>query len=245
MKEWIYLSPHFDDVVLSVGGMVWEQTHQGDHVEIWTICAGDPPQGVPFTEIAKLMHRAWGLGDEVPRKRALEDEACCAVLGASYRRYTIPDCIYRVLPGSDQPVVITQEDLFAPLAPGESHLIPPVADFLRKNMPPNAELVVPLSVGNHRDHCLTRLAAERLGIPLWHYADFPYMIQKEYHLVDWIPSGCKTYKKRISPTGLKTWQDGFAKQHSQIILFWRDEVEMQKAIKDYFLQGYGFTIYQF
>ena len=26
MRKWVYLSPHFDDVVLSAGGLVWEQT---------------------------------------------------------------------------------------------------------------------------------------------------------------------------------------------------------------------------
>ena len=28
--RWIYLSPHFDDAVLSCGGLIWEQTHSGD-----------------------------------------------------------------------------------------------------------------------------------------------------------------------------------------------------------------------
>lgn len=245
MKKWIYLSTHFDDVVLSAGGMVWEQTQKGDQVEIWTICAGDPPEGIPLSDYAEMLHTFWELGDDVPYKRALEDAACCAVLGANYRRYTVPDCIYRFLPGSNNPVVVLPDDIFAPLEPDETHLIAPVANFLRKNISPDAEVVIPLAVGNHRDHCLTRKAAERLGIPLWHYVDYPYMIQKEYHLADWIPAGCKTYEVNITPAGLKAWQDGFAKQHSQIILFWPDEMEMRKAIEDYLGQGYGFTIYKF
>jgi len=39
--RWIYISPHFDDAVLSCGGLIWEQTHKGITVEIWTVCAGD------------------------------------------------------------------------------------------------------------------------------------------------------------------------------------------------------------
>ena len=43
--HWIYLSPHFDDAVLSCGGMIWEQVHSGETVEIWTLCAGQIPKG--------------------------------------------------------------------------------------------------------------------------------------------------------------------------------------------------------
>jgi hypothetical protein len=71
------------------------------------------------------------------------------------------------------------------------------------------------------------------------------MIQKEYRLKDWVPAGCEELSIKVTPAGLKTWQDGFAKQHSQIILFWPDEAEMRTAIEDYFKQGYGYTIYKF
>jgi len=83
MKNWIFLSPHFDDVVLSVGGMAWELARRGHRVETCTIYAGDPPAGKPPTEYAQLLHGFWGIGGDVPRKRNLEDAACCAVLGAA------------------------------------------------------------------------------------------------------------------------------------------------------------------
>jgi LmbE family N-acetylglucosaminyl deacetylase len=118
MKTWIFLSAHFDDVVLSAGGLAWELTRRGDQVEIWTICAGDPPAGKPLTEYAQLLHGFWDIGEDVPAKRSQEDAACCALLGASaYRRYTMLDNIYRYLPGSDEPVIKVNEDQFRPLEP--------------------------------------------------------------------------------------------------------------------------------
>ena len=72
MKNWVFLSAHFDDVVLSVGGLVWELSHAGDRVEIWTICAGDPPADMPLTEYGHLLHEFWSIGEDVPRKRSLE-----------------------------------------------------------------------------------------------------------------------------------------------------------------------------
>ncbi len=57
--RWIYISPHFDDAVLSCGGLIWEQTHSGIPVEIWTIMAGDPPLGAESTPLARQLHDRW------------------------------------------------------------------------------------------------------------------------------------------------------------------------------------------
>jgi len=246
MKKWIFLSPHFDDVVLSAGGMVWELRQMGDQVEIWTICAGDPPAEKPLTDYAQMLHMFWELGEnDIPYKRSREDATCCRVLGANYRRYTVPDCIYRHHPGTGEAMIRVPDDIKSPLEPDESYLIKPVGDFLRKNLPDDCELVTPLSIGNHRDHVLTRKAAERLGIPLWHYVDYPYVIQEQYDLADWIPAQAERFSLPISPQGLQAWQDGFACHRSQIIFFWPDEAGMRLGIEAYSNSGGGNTLWKF
>ncbi|MBA4379671.1 MAG: PIG-L family deacetylase, partial [Anaerolinea sp.] len=57
--RWIYISPHLDDAVLSCGGLIWEQSHAGTQVEIWTVCTGDPPEG-PLSPFAEVLHAEWG-----------------------------------------------------------------------------------------------------------------------------------------------------------------------------------------
>jgi LmbE family N-acetylglucosaminyl deacetylase len=246
MKTWIFLSAHFDDVVLSAGGLVWELAQRGDKIEIWTVCAGDPPFDKPLTDYAQLLHGFWNIGDDVPIKRSREDAACCQVLGASaYRRYTVPDNIYRYLPGTDEPVIKENEDQMKPLEPAEAYLVPLVTDFILKNLPVTCELVTPLSIGSHRDHVLTRRAAERTGLPLWHYADYPYLVYGEHTLTDWLPAGAKQFSLEISPAGLKRWQDGFACQRSQIPLLYVDENDMRNSIEKYLMAGYGSTLWQF
>ena len=61
--EWIYLSPHFDDIAYSCGGLVWEQVNSGQMVSIWTICAAYPPPG-PLSSFASILHERWGTGRE-------------------------------------------------------------------------------------------------------------------------------------------------------------------------------------
>jgi LmbE family N-acetylglucosaminyl deacetylase len=246
MSKWILLSAHFDDVVLSIGGLAWEIARRGEDVEIWTVCAGDPPADRPLPEFAQALHAWWDIGEDVPLLRSVEDAACCRVLGArSFRRYTVPDNIYRYFPGSDEAVVQTPLDNHGPLEPGESYLIPPVADFLRKNLPPGAEVAAPLAIGSHRDHVLTLRAAERLGRPLWHYADYPYLVRGEYTLSDWVPAEAEPMVVDISPDGLKAWQEGFACHRSQIRFLWPDEGEMRAAIESYWRAGYGGTLWRF
>jgi LmbE family N-acetylglucosaminyl deacetylase len=246
MKHWIFLSPHFDDAVLSAGGMIWELTSQGDQVEIWTICAGDPPFDRPLTDYAQMLHTFWELGEtDVPYSRSREDAASCQVLGAGFRRYTVPDNIYRYLPGIDEPIAKVPDDNTGPLEPNESYLIPPVTDFLRKNLPDQCELVSPLSVGHHRDHVLTRKAADGLGIPLWHYVDYPYVTREPYDPADWLPPAAQQFSLQVSPQGLHAWQDGIACHKSQMIFLFPDTAEMHQAIEEYIRSGGGLTLWKF
>ena len=78
---WIYLSPHFDDVALSCGGLVWEQVQAGDSVSIWTVCSGNAPGGElsPFAE--ELLLR-WEADQDATAQRRLEDIHSCQRLEA-------------------------------------------------------------------------------------------------------------------------------------------------------------------
>lgn len=246
MTDWVFLSPHFDDVALSAGGLVWELTQRGDQVEIWTICAGDPPTGIPLTDYAQMLHVFWELGEQdVPYKRSLEDAACCRVLGASYRRYTVPDCIYRFHPMTRLPLINVPDDINMPLEPDETYLIAPVIDFLRKNLREGCELVSPLAIGRHRDHVLTRLAAEAVGHPLWHYVDYPYVIRETYDLRDFIPAGAEHFELSISPQGILAWQDSMSFQKSQLPMLFGDVSDMRQAIVAYAQSGGGSTLWKF
>jgi 2'-N-acetylparomamine deacetylase len=246
MREWVFLSTHFDDVVLSVGGMIWELAHVGDKVSVWTVCAGDPPFGKALSEYALQLHGVWGIGDDVPIKRCQEDiDSCRVLMVSSTLRFTIPDIIYRYIPGKDEPVIKKNEDLKNPLEISETYLVPITADLLRKNLLKEQELVVPLSIGSHRDHVLTRKAAEMLEIQPWYYIDLPYMVKGDYSLSEWVPPQAEMFTVNISAEGLKAWQDSVACHRSQIPLLFSDEQDMRDSIIKFCLAGYGNKIWRF
>lgn len=244
--RWIYLSPHLDDAVLSAGGLIWEQVAAGDSVEIWTLCAGDPPP--PYPPFAQELHLRWGVdGAQASAMRRAEDQAACHVLGAAFRHSPLPDCIYRRLPGSDRPVIVQRDDLFAPFPEQENALVDDIAAWVQTGLPAGARLVAPLALGGHIDHRLVRAAAERLGRDLWYYPDYPYVISDPLNhadLRDQLQNCRIALVEGISAAGVAAWQSAVAAYASQISTFWGSLDEMRARIAAYHQEGGGAILWQ-
>lgn len=234
--RWIYLSPHFDDAVLSCGGMIWEQARRGETVENWTLCAGRLPPG-ELPAFAAHKHAVWGVGREVVAARRAEDRAACAAVGASARGWTLPDCIYRRLPDG-APLVSGEDDLWVPVHPGEQRLLASLRAWLRRGLRPDDRLVVPLSLGNHVDHRLVRAAAEGLRRPLYYYADYPYVQRSGL----WRPYGLPTaqiYACPVSEEGLAAWQQGVAAYTSQVDDLFGSRERMRQLLREFWQRSGG------
>ena len=240
---WVYLSPHFDDVALSCGGLVWEQTHRGEAVSVWTACAGEPPAG-SLSRFAEDLHRRWGTGLQAAALRKQEDLASCAVLGASARHYSVPDCIYRRGGESYLPLYTSEGALFGPLHPADAPLVERLAAELASELPENAEVASPLALGGHVDHRLVRLAAERLGKPLWYYADVPYVFKQRDELAALSQAGWWAQAFGVSSDGLAAWVEAIAAHASQISSFWPDLESVQAVLCAYSHENGGVRLWR-
>ena len=235
--SWIYFSPHFDDVALSCGGLVWEQTHAGEKVNIWTVCAGGPPPG-DLSPFAQELHSRWKMSQNAPAQRMAEDITSCHRLGAGYQHFSIPDCIYRRNPQTDELMYPSEAALNGPLHPGDAEVVDDLLKDFRALLPADVILICPLALGNHVDHQLTRMAAQGLGRKCWYYADFPYVLRFKEQLDRLQSEGWETRIFRISQRGLSRWQESISAYRSQISTFWPSEHAMRQAVSDY-LQGDG------
>ncbi len=236
--EWVYLSPHLDDVALSVGGLLWEQAQRGDAVQVWTICAGDPPPG-PFSPFAEGLHARWGTGRSAVAVRREEDIASCERMGAAYRHFSVPDCIYRRDEEGDW-YYLQVMDIFGKLHPGEEALVTHLTQILARQLPPDARLVVPLALGGHVDHRLVRTAAERLSMERRYYADYPYVLWQ----TDFSPDPLVPEVFPLSREAVQAWEEAVAAHRSQISTFWDNLDEMSAAIRAYAAQTGGVALYQ-
>ncbi|HAL15583.1 MAG TPA: hypothetical protein DCP32_02165 [Anaerolineaceae bacterium] len=241
--QWIFLSPHLDDAALSCGGLIAERTRKGDPVEIWTICAGDPPPG-PLPAFAQSLHKRWGTRRAAAATRRLEDQQSCQRLGAVARHFAIPDCIYRRIPLTGNPLISTNEDLFQPFPDSQRSLVDSLRDQLANALPLKAQIVCPLALGNHIDHQLVRRVAEQLDRPLLYYADYPYTVQASNDLAQSIHPDWQTFTQAISPSGLRAWQAAVAAHSSQISTFWDSVSEMEVAIQSYYEAGGGCKLWR-
>jgi LmbE family N-acetylglucosaminyl deacetylase len=238
--RWIYISPHFDDAVLSCGGLIWEQSRKGFPVEIWTICAGDAPSG-RLSPLAVECHQQWGIKsarDLVAARRKENLEAASRV-GAETVDFSISDCIYRRSPTGE---IIYTQDVFVPINSVEKGLDADVAAALTSEIQPGDKIVSPLAIGGHLDHVMTRLAVERLHLPLWYYADIPYLLSRPEILAA-TAKGLRKTSYPVSEEGLKAWQNGIAAYATQIPMLFRTMPKMREAIRLYWETGAGFRLW--
>lgn len=173
MYDAIYLSPHFDDAAYSCAGQIWQRTAAGERILLVTIMAADPPDG-QLSPFAQELHDRWRLTAEAVAARREEDAAACRLMGADWRHGPLSDCIYRRSPETGEPLYPDAAALFAAVHPAEDGLRRELAHWLAQ-LPPAREWFVPLTVGGHVDHQLTRQAAEMAtAVPLYYYEDYPY-----------------------------------------------------------------------
>jgi LmbE family N-acetylglucosaminyl deacetylase len=238
--RWIYISPHFDDAVLSCGGLIWEQTHSGIPVEIWTVMAGDPPPG-PVSNLITRDHAKWETGSpqETVALRRIEDQNAARCVGATVRHLKIVDALYRrTKTGS---LLYTQK-VFSPIHPRDAGVLEETAQQIAENLNQHDTLVCPLAIGSHVDHLITRQAVEKLGCSLWYYAEIPYVLKDEAELGP-ATTGMNAKTFFISAQGLAAWQKGIAAHASQISSLFEDLQDMRTQIKNYLLSRSGLTIW--
>lgn len=239
--KWIFLSPHLDDIVFSCGGLVWDLTRAGHHVEIWTICAGDPPQG-DLSPFAQELHQNWGLGLNAVQIRRTEDQMACQIIGATPKYLSYLDCIYRKSSLGDF-LYTTEEDIFGGLDPQEADLIQRLSDQFKEELPGDARVVAPLGIGNHVDHELTRKAVNRLQIPVAFYADYPYAREDQGREILNFMEGSEEWQDEefpVSGEGLEKWIQAARAYGSQISTFWNNDDHLGVQINEFstFLGGF-------
>lgn len=230
--HWIYLSPHLDDIAYSCGGLVWQQTQAGNTVEIWTICAGDPPEGALST-LADEHHARWGVGPEAVAIRREEDKQACQILGAVPRHFQVPDAIYRLHPGRENGIYQSFNAVFGSLHPGEQNLVEEISQDLTSILPENAAIVAPLTLGGHVDHRLTLAVAKKSMKPLLYYADFPYVKDHPDQLSALVPAEAEVQVYKISQPAMRCWGDAVAAHASQLSTFWSGEADMRIDLQTY------------
>lgn len=181
--DYIYLSPHLDDVALSCGGAICAHRAQGLRVLIVTLFAGDPRP--PFSPLAQAFHHLWEIPEDAPpyQKRKEEDEKAMLALDVDFLWLNWLDAIYRISDLSDFSQINSYESNFS-----QDPACPVLQQWLidLQAVYPEATIVVPLGIGGHRDHrLLFQIARSTLNdTKLLFFEDFPYAAYSSEEVVE-------------------------------------------------------------
>ena len=239
--RWIYISSHFDDAVLSCGGLIADQTRDGIPVEIWTICAGHAPEG-PLSKFARKTHKDWGTGNaaDTVEIRREEDREAAHHVGAEILHFDFPDCIYRRALNKS---LLYPTSVFSPWNPVESKLYKEIATSINKNLQQDDILVCPLAIGNHVDHIVVRHALESLDISLVYYADIPYLLNRPGSLQS-VVAGLMEETYPVTVQGFHAWIDGISAYRSQVGGLFKTKRRMHIAISRYWESRHGVRLWR-
>lgn len=240
LRNVVVISPHFDDAILSCGGLIRMLTRQRVNVTVLTIFSGHPVP--PLSDAATFFHDKCGLGPDAISVREAEDDAACARLCARTARLGLPDCLYR----TDQ-----EGSPRYPRIPDIWHMDPDaekdVIDDTRRGLETSpewnaADLVLrPLGVGGHADHQIARVAADSASESatelahwsLW-YEDQPYVFRER--CAGWEKEIAGTLVPNLVTLDSAAWVDkidAISYYRSQLLALWTDGSSWRDQVRGY------------
>lgn len=233
----IYLSPHFDDAVLSCGGLIRRQVRSGTPVLVVTVFGGEP-QHLELSPYAAQMLSKWGKATHPTTERREEDRRAMGLLGAEYLHLSYPDAIYRL--SDDSFLYSSDQELFGPIHPSESTLLSLLAGIVPDLMTSRHETVyAPLAVGNHVDHQLVRdslLGPQERSSRIVFYEDYPY-VDKPGALTDALTThGTQVWESELQLLDeqcLKAKIAAIAAYKSQMATLFEGERAMALRVREY------------
>src|SRR5215471_10495719 len=162
------LSPHLDDAVLSCGALLHGCSKIGIRTRIVTVFNGSPDG--ELSDAARDFHLRCGHGDDSMSEREHEDDVAMKRLGVAGMRLGFPEALYRSR-GPGIPRYPNGQDIFSSAPALEPDVVDAIAATL-SGMPIIGEadmLLAPLAIGDHIDHQIVSVAAQRLGpAKLWY-----------------------------------------------------------------------------
>lgn len=240
--RYIFISPHLDDVAFSLGGIVNNLVNNKIDTEIWTFFSGSP-EDENLSDFAFSLHNRWNLTLNAPKIRRLEDRKACKTLGAQYKQFNIPDCIYRK-DKKGNPIVSKEEDLYQPIPESQQFLVNIISGLIKRKSTPDDIIVSPMAIGNHIDHRIIVAAIEKVSpFSLLFYEDYPYVVKSQSSPINF---------SRLSPThfelnaeNIQAWHTSIAAYQSQISTFWLNTDRMREEIIEFAGRGGGKNLWKY
>lgn len=187
-KKIIIISPHFDDAILSCGGLICKMIKLGKYVEICNVFTRIEVNKDHFSEVIKE-YIAEDMNEDAQnvdvrlcekwiRLRKKEDNRASSFLECNKRDLGYIDAIFRTR--LNQYIYDTEEKLFSIVGQkDEEHLVKNVAYTIEAICKDFDKCIFPMAVGNHVDHYILYqigLEIQKKNNNVFFYGEIPYCI---------------------------------------------------------------------
>lgn len=235
-KSHVFISPHFDDAVLSCGGTLHQLVKDGQMVWVMTMMAGLFNDELPNTPILEDLHQRWQAGDNPILARQKEDINALQSIGCEVIHIPLTDCVYRITDGVS--LYPSEESLFGEVHPDD--YAPKFLDEIGLPFKDEAKMVyIPLGVGHHVDHQIIRDWGLRIvqekpaHIGVKFYAEYPYL--NADHAIDealeYYSISLMSNNVILDEDDIKAKVDAIAFYESQISTFWQSIDAMEQDVR--------------
>src|SRR5258706_13060611 len=146
-SDLVVVSPHLDDAVLSLGGLIAREVASGRRVTVVSCYTAGPP-------LDQIPPERRVFGDYSVRRA--EDERALARLGAQRRWLDLHERIWR-----DPPPAKTLHPCHTPPRMDDFRELRAIRAVIGDLLDSGADVLAPLAIGHHVDHTEVALAAMR------------------------------------------------------------------------------------
>ncbi|WML35844.1 PIG-L family deacetylase [Clostridium sp. OS1-26] len=245
MKQYLFLSPHLDDVILSCGMYIHKLIQNNSKVIIATVFSGSiEPQYL--SPLAKWFHSTCKLGNNAMMVRRLEDKNASKFVKADSIHLNLHECLYR-RNANGSPRYLRESNIYNANLNKEKDTINKVNLVLKDKFKLNnfERIYIPLGIGRHIDHLILRKAVETLCTQvdknikkINYYEDIPYACSNRD--VNWkteLTKGLNYYSYNINEEEFNIYIKAISLYKSQIHMLWSNNIEMRKQLKNYFMDS--------
>lgn len=245
MKEYLFLSPHLDDVILSCGMYIHKLIQSNSKVIIATVFSGSiQPQYL--SPLARWFHSACKLGNNAMTVRRLEDKNVCKFIKADSIHLNLQECLYRKnANGSHR--YLRESNIYNANLNKEKDTINKINLILKNKFKLNnfEKIYIPLGIGRHIDHLILREAVETLCTKgdinirkVNYYEDIPYACNNRD--VNWkikLTKGLNYHSYNINEEEFNIYIKAISLYKSQVHMLWYNNTEMRRQLKNYFINN--------
>lgn len=184
-RQCIFISPHFDDAVLSCGTLLSQLSGK---TSITIVNVFTKAHKKPYTLSARMFLRESGMSDATALydERLAEDKRALSHFNARVINLGLEDAIFRlkkqpgflarILPEFGHIYPTYQWHVVKAIA-SQDHAVSELTNALKKFADKNTIVFAPYAIGHHVDHQIVRKVCEKLFTNLILYSDFPYNVR--------------------------------------------------------------------